>query len=197
MPKGMRTSVLLPAALLAFLSLGFASSSEAQADGYVGIGIGSDSGISGELSNYFDTNEETSNSRIVLGQRFGALSLEASLFGSQLQGVGAMAAADSYSTISLGVDLKYSVGLVGALEGYGKIGLNKTWLTGPDSGESLSYSGRGNALGLGVQYNFNIAVTRIGLWADYTVQRTELRDGDRMALDGELSMFNLGLSVGM
>jgi hypothetical protein len=40
-------------------------------------------------------------------------------------------------------------------------------------------------------------VTDIGLWADYTVQRTELRDGDRMALDGELSMFNLGLSVGL
>jgi hypothetical protein len=147
----MRLSLLLPASFVALFALGLASSSEALADGYVGIGVGSDSEISGDLSNYFTTDEETANSRIVLGQRFGAISLEASLFGSQLQGMGAMAAADKYSTISLGVDLKYSVGLIGALEGYGKIGVNKTWLSGPDGGESMNYQGRGNALGLGLQ----------------------------------------------
>ena len=192
----MRLTVLLPASLLALLALGLAQPAEANANGYVGLGVGSDSSISGELSNHFDTSDDTTNSRVVLGQRFGALALEASLFGSQLQGIGGMAGTDEYSTISLGVDLKYHVGLVGALEAYGKIGLNKTWLTGPETTESLSYEGRGEAMGLGLQYSFNVAVTQVSLWADYTLQRTELRDGDRIALDGELGMANLGLSVG-
>jgi hypothetical protein len=177
--------------------MGLAQPSEALADGYVGLGVGSDSEISGELSNHFDTNEETTNSRIVLGQRFGALALEASLFGSELQGTGGMAGTEDYATISLGVDLKYHVGLFGSFEGYGKIGLNKTWLSG-GSDDSLGYEGRGEALGLGVQYSFNVAVTQVGLWADYTVQHTELRDADRPEqLDGELGMFNLGISVGL
>jgi hypothetical protein len=192
----MRLSVLLPASLAALLALGLAQPTEARADGYVGLGIGSDSSISGELSNHFATDEEATSSRVVLGQRFGALALEASLFGSQLHGIGGMAGTDEYSTISLGVDLKYHIGLIGALEGYGKIGLNKTWLTGPDNNASLSYEGRGEAMGLGLQYSFDVAVTHISLWADYTLQRTELRDGDRIALDGELGMANLGLSVG-
>ncbi len=193
----MRLSVLLPASLIALLSLGLAADNEAQADGYVGIGLGSDSQISGDLANHFTTSEDTSSSRIILGQRFGALALEASLFGSQLQGMSGLSDNESFSTISLGVDLKYNVGLFGALEGYGKIGLNKTWLTGPETSQNLSYEGRGEAMGLGLEYSFNIAVTRIGLWADYTLQHTELRDGNREALDGELGMFNLGISVGL
>lgn len=192
----MRLTVLLPASLVALFALGLAQPTEAKADGYVGIGVGSDSSISGELSNHFGTSEDTTSSRVVLGQRYGALALEASLFGSQLQGIGGMAGTDDYSTISLGVDLKYHLGIVGGLEGYGKIGLNKTWLSGPENTESLSYEGRGEAMGLGLQYSFNVAVTRVSLWLDYTLQRTELRDDDRIALDGELGMANLGLSVG-
>ncbi len=193
-----RLSVFLPASFVAILAVGFTQPSEAMADGYVGLGIGSDSKIGGELANYFDTNEESANSRIVLGQRFGAFALEASLFGSQLQGTGGIAGTDEYATISLGVDLKYHVGLFGSFEGYGKIGLNKTWLSGPEGDNALSYSGRGEALGLGVQYNFNVAVTRVALWADYTLQQTELRDSNRAEeLDGELGMFNLGVSIGL
>jgi hypothetical protein len=177
--------------------MGLAQPSEAIADGYVGLGVGSDSEIGGALSNHFDTDEESTTSRIILGQRYGALALEASLFGSQLQGTGGMAGTDEYATISLGVDVKYHVGLWGALEGYGKIGLNKTWLSGPDGDNALSYQGRGEAMGLGLEYSFNVAVTRVALWADYTIQHTELRDSKRAEeLDGELGMFNLGVSLG-
>ena len=177
---------LLPAALLLVLS------DSAHADGYVGVGVGSDSQLHGDIAEHFTTGEEATSSRIHIGERFGAIALEASLFGSQLVG---MADARDYSTISLGVDLKYYVGLVGSLEGYGKVGLNKTWLDSPAATDE-DYEGRGQALGLGLQYSFNLAMAEVGLWADYTVQKTELRDDQRMPLDGQLAMLNLGLSLG-
>jgi hypothetical protein len=194
----MRLSVLIPTTLLALVCVSLAAPDDARADGYVGAGMGSDSQLSGDLASHFATSENTNSSRVLLGQRFGALALEASLFGSQLQGISGLTGNEDYSTLSLGVDVKYHLGLIGGLEGYGKIGLNKTWLTGSDSSEDLNYSGRGEALGVGLQYSFNLAVTQIGLWADYTLQNTDLRDDERQqALDGEIGMFNLGVSIGL
>ncbi len=189
-----RRPLLLPcvafgAALLLSPFLGGVDS--AHADGYVGAGIGSGAELGGELSNFFVTDEDSASSRILVGKRFGSLAIEASLFGSQLYGN-----AGDFATISLGLDAKYYLGIVGGLEGYGKIGLNKTWLTGPEETEEWDYKGRGQELGLGLQYNFSLALTDIGVWLDYTIQNTELRDGENQVLDGTLEMVNLGLSVG-
>ena len=171
-------------------------SSQALAGGYVGAGIGSEASISGDLSGHFDT-DEASSGRIVIGHRMGALALEASLFGSDLVGISDFTGRDTeFSTLSLGVDLKYHLGLVGGLELYGKIGLNKTWLRAPDARDDLDYSGRGHALGAGLQYTFPLPVTEISLWLDYTRQTTELRDSTRRPLDGDLGMLGFGVSVG-
>ncbi len=189
-PLPFLSSATLGALILAFSPfLGGVDS--AHADGYVGIGVGSGAELGGELSDFFITDEDSSSSRILVGKRFGSLAIEASLFGSQLYGN-----AGDFATVSLGLDAKYYLGLAGGLEGYGKIGLNKTWLTGPEETEEWDYKGRGQELGLGLQYNFSLALTDIGVWLDYTIQNTELRDGENQVLDGTLEMVNLGLSVG-
>lgn len=192
---GMSTPQIALASIAA-LTTGLLFAGSSHADGYVGAGIGSDSSISGELGSHFQTNDKASSSRVIIGQRFGALALEASLFGSQLHGTSAMVGSDDYATISLGVDLKYHLGLIGGLEAYGKLGLNKTWLSGPAKTEGAGYEGRGKALGLGLQYTFDLPLASVSLWADYTVQRTKLRDGERQNLDGELAMANFGVSLG-
>ena len=181
---------------LTALLLGCISASSAEANGYVGVGIGSDTRLGGDLDRHFSTDDDSSSRRILIGQRFGFLALEASLFGSELTGDSALVGNDDYSTISLGVDLKFHMGLIAGLEAYGKLGLNRTWLSGPAAREDWDYSGRGNALGVGLQYTFDLPLAAISLWADYTVQRTELRDGERQPLDGELAMTNLGISLG-
>lgn len=188
---GMRTAPIL----VMTLGLLAATAAEAYAGGYVGVGIGSDGDLGGSISNHFSTDEDASTSRILLGQRFGALALEASLFGSQLHGASSYAPSGDYSTLSLGVDLKYHIGLVGGLEAYGKIGLNKTWLDSSEHSD-WNYEGRGTELGLGLQYSFDLPITEVGLWLDYSRQTTELRDGVRQSLDGEISMLNLGISLG-
>ena len=193
-PRRATTFALPTASLLAILLVG--GMGDARADGYIGAGMGSASELEGDIASNFTTDEQASNSRIVVGERFGSLAVEGSLFGTQLHGGSAFTGEGEFTTISLGVDLKYYVGLVGGLEAYGKIGLNRTWLSGPAAQEDWNYQGHGEALGVGLQYSFHLPLTEVGLWLDYTAQKTELRDGDNQPLDGRLGMANLGLSLG-
>ncbi len=187
------TTAVFSAALLSLLAFG---AGDAHADGYVGFGIGADAELTGEVSNHFTTGEDASSSRVLVGERFGALAVEGSIFGSQLRGASGFSGDGDFTTVSVGIDLKYYIGLMGGLEGYGKVGLNKTWLAGPEGMSEASHEGRGRSLGLGLQYNFNIALTEVGLWADYTSQDTELRSDDGPLLDGNIEMMNVGVSVG-
>lgn len=190
------TALFLPVALGSLLVIeSLLGASAAHADGYIGAGIGANSELSGEISDHFSTDGDATSSRVLVGERFGALAFEGSLFGSQLRGISGLTGTGDSTTISLGLDVKYYIGLFGGLEGYGKIGLNKTWLAAAD-GMDASYEGRGKALGLGLQYSFNLPLTEVGLWVDYTAQDTELRSADGPNLDGNIEMVNFGVSVG-
>jgi hypothetical protein len=182
----MRLARLVPVLAL-FLS------ATAHADGgYVSAGAGPGAGLDGDISRVFET-DDSMNARLALGQRLGPLALEASLFGAGMVGRNDFAGdGREYDTVSLGVDLKYLIGLVGPLEVYPKIGLNRTWLTG--GRDALDYDGWGWDLGAGAQLSFE----RIGIWLDFTHQRTNLRSDNNVYtrhLDGRLNLLALGLSV--
>jgi hypothetical protein len=186
----MRASRLVPAFAL-FLA---ASGGVAHADGgYVGLGAGPGAGLAGNISSAFDT-EDSMNARLSLGQRLGPLALEASLFGAGLVGQNDFAGQGrEYDTVSLGVDLKYFFGILATpLELYPKIGLNRTWLTG--GRDALDYDGWGWDLGAGLQLSFE----QIGIFLDFTHQRTKLRSDNNVYtrnLDGRLNLLSLGVSV--
>ena len=169
-------------------------SATAYADGgYLSAGAGPGAGLSGNLATPFRT-DDSLNARVSIGQRIEPLALEASLFGAGLVGRGDFAGAGrEYDTLSLGVDLKWYFTLVGPLEIYPKIGLNRTWLTG--GRDALDYDGWGWDLGGGLQYSFDV----VGVFLDFTHQRTSLTDDNRTlpnrSLDGRLNMLSLGLAV--
>ena len=185
----MRASRLFPL-LVAVLA---AAGGIAHADGgYVALGAGPGAGLDGNISTPFRT-DDSMNARLSLGQRFDPLAVEASLFGAGLVGRGDFAGqGNEYDTVSLGVDLKYLIGLVGPLEAYPKIGLNRTWLTG--GRDALDYDGWGWDLGAGLQLSFE----QIGIFLDFTHQRTRLRSDNNAInrnLDGNLNMLSLGAAV--
>ncbi|NJL28157.1 MAG: hypothetical protein HC897_09805, partial [Thermoanaerobaculia bacterium] len=76
-----------------------------------------------------------------------------------------------------GLDLKYHLHLVLGLEGYGRAGLHKTWLSQSVQSEMAAYQGDGHVLGGGLQYTFDI-LPRVdaAVWADYSHQVFELDD---------------------
>ena len=183
MKSGMFASTLLVALLAA---------SPAVAGGYLSVGIGEGADLQGDLAAEFDTNGEASNGRLAIGQRTGPIAIEASLFGTDLVGIDG-----DYSTLSLGVDVKYFHTLSGSFELFGKGGLNKTWLVGRDD-QDPGLSGRGKQLGLGVQYRFTTGlIGEAALWLEGSRTYVELDDDAGARLDGEIDMLNIGVSIGL
>jgi hypothetical protein len=183
---------------LAAIAVIAASAGAAHAGGYVAIGAGGDADLHGDLENHFTT-EGASAGRLAIGQRFGPLAVEAVLFGTDLHGASGMTGpGNDYSTMSLGVDLKYHIPLVGGLEAYGRAGLNKTWVVdGFDTTMDLGYSGRGYNLGAGLQYGFRLLpLVEAAIWADYNHQVMTLHEQGRASLEGGADMLTLGVSLG-
>ncbi len=184
----MRSARLAPVLVLLLSAAGVAHAD----GGYVAAGAGPGAGLDGNIATPFRT-DDSMNARLSLGQRFDPIALEASLFGAGLVGRGDFAGdGTEYDTVSLGVDLKYFIGLVGPLEVYPKIGLNRTWLTG--GRDALDYDGWGWDLGAGLQLSFD----QIGVFLDFTHQRTRMRsdnDAINRNLDGRLNLLALGVSI--
>jgi len=172
---------------LAFATLAL-TASVANAESYVSLGTGNSS-LGGELGASVN-DSEASTLRLGIGQRFGAIALEANVAGTDF-GENAATGQDAGGTTTLGVDLKYHFGLVGPLEGYGKIGLNKTWLRSAQA----DHVGTGRNLGIGLQWRFRLPITSAALWADYTHHTTDLR-GDGRPLDGSVGTAMIGASIG-
>ena len=184
------------AALTASTLLLLGVTSAAHAGGYVSLGIGADAEIGGDLAGYFD-GEGTSNGRLSVGQRNGPFAIEASLFGTDLNDVSG--SESDYSTLSLGVDVKYYVSLTGPIEGYGRGGLNKTWLVSDSAAPgTLDYEGRGYSLGVGLQYSFRwMPLGEAAIWLDYTHQAVTLHDPARESLEGSVQLLMVGATIGL
>ncbi len=180
------------------LAVGFATvaapSGSALAERYVSLGTGS-TALGGDLQASFD-DESSGAYRLAMGQRFGPLALEASIFGSDFAGSSPEAGNGDFSTFSLGVDLKYHLGLLGPVEGYLKAGLNKTWLSSSDE-RPYDHRGTGYDLGVGVQWNLNLGAISGALWLDFTHYETELRSPEfARTFDGALGVTMIGASIG-
>lgn len=194
---GMRRVLALATATLILTAAGAAS-----AGGYVGLGFGSDAHISGDMGEHFDADGESSG-KFLLGQRLGNFAIEASFFGTDMNGISSLtrfSGTDSYTSSSVGIDVKYHFGLLGPIEGYVRGGLNKTWI-GAAAGEEtiLDYSGRGMNLGGGAQYRFGIVPGwDAGVFLDYNHQTIELTDPDRPWIDteGAIGTLSIGVTVG-
>ena len=193
--------------LLLSLALLLSTAPLAHAGGYLSVGMGADSLLSGDLNSSFDSDAFTLG-RVSVGARMGPVALEGVMFGADLHATsdeifGQNPEGDEYSTTTLGLELKYIFGLAAGFEGYAKGGINKTWLTSRTADEtSLKVEGHGYAIGGGVQYNFKL-LPMIGaaVWLDYNHHLVELTDLNQLSLDdatieGASNMIMLGLTLG-
>jgi hypothetical protein len=183
-------------ALAGLTIVGSAGTAHAGGGGYISLGI-SDATLSGDLATHFETNEDSDAGRLALGQRIGRFAFEIALYGTDMTSITAVGARQDYSTASLGVAGKYYIPLVGNLEAFGKLGLDKTWVVGRDDLPEVGYSGRGYNLGAGVEYGFSLSfLARASIWLDYTTQRFSLHEDTKRDLDGGTQMLSAGVSLG-
>jgi len=166
-PGTMRS--LLAAALVA------ATATSASAGTYLGLGIGTAASPGGDIASM--SNDGNRTGRLMLGTRFGRLSLEGA--GSRYTlGHGAT----PYTGTMLAAALKYSLPLGNSFEAYGRGGLERTWLSNNNDGVWPDYAGNGWLLGAGFEYRLDLGVTAASIFVDYEHSDTGVRDQARMQL---------------
>lgn len=175
-----------------------ASVPAAHAGGYVSFGIGPEADLGGDLATRFQTDELTAG-RLALGYRSKNLAIEAVAFGTGLDYMNGAGNGDAdLMSASLGVDLKYHLHLLLGLEGYGRVGLHRTWMGANMQDEAPEYQGSGHVLGGGLQYAFDVVpVVDAAVWVDYSHQEFDLTDAAQRPLSGSADVLTIGVSLGL
>lgn len=170
----------------------------AHAGGYVSFGIGPEAALGGELAARFQT-EDLAAGRLGLGFRSKNLAIEAVAIGTGLDYMnGAGNGSADLVSASLGVDLKYHLHLILGLEGYGRIGLHRTWLGENMQEEAPTFEGSGHMFGGGLQYSFDVLpVIDAAVWVDFTRQAFDLTDVAQRPLSGTADLLTVGVSLGL
>jgi len=176
---------LLVAALLASpAALATLAPATAAAGTYVSVGLGTTPVGQGDLAVTTTAGDsEVPQQRVALGQSLGRVAIEASL---ARFGIGAG------DGVAAGVHARLSVPLDGNLGAYGRLGLERVWLSGIDP--TFGDTADGMAAGLGLEYKLSAPILgQAAIWGEVNQDQLTL-DGDR---EGGVRMWMAGVSLGM
>lgn len=195
--------------LLLSLAIVLGAAQSAHAGGYLSVGLGADALLGQDFRENFDAKAMTLG-RVSVGARFGSFAIEGVMFGADLRATSMQilgqtpdSQGDDFSTTSLGIEGKYYFKLFSGIEGYGKLGINRTWLTADATVENPpEYQGQGYTVGAGLQYGLKV-LPSIGasIWLDYNRQMVSLDEVNLSNvslpdLQGSSNMITIGLTLG-
>jgi len=160
----------------------------ASAGTYVGLGIGKPN-VSDDGNDEYATSGRSH--RVMLGTRFGRISVEAAYTGYDVVPDGGPGPVDSRS---LSAALKLNLPLGNDFEAFARGGVLHTWIG--ESGASMGMSGNGYTFSGGFEYGLDLGLARAALFVDYTRNLVELSsDNDMRVLDQTASQWTLGFAV--
>jgi outer membrane protein with beta-barrel domain len=141
------------------------SASAASAGGFVGLGIGTGAATSGDIN----IDEHGRSGRLMAGYRFGRISVEGmgSRYGMVSQD------AHEWTATTLALAGRYNLPLQDSFEVFGRLGLQRTDITGDYYDEDLV--GTGFLLGAGAEFRLPTAAVAVSLFVDYTILRTGVK----------------------
>jgi|GEM_PF-2452873 len=175
--------------LLAVVLLGVRTSA-ASAGVYGGLAIGTNG--FGDDQNTFSTDGRAG--RLFGGYRFpsfavGAISLEGGLEGYSLFNL--HSTNHDYTGTEWFAAGKFSLPLGEGFEAFGRLGIQKTSVSG-----DIDLSGSGYLVGVGAEYRFNLSTVSASVFVDLTRNAQTLAGGNRPD-DSSVDRWMLGFSVGM
>jgi hypothetical protein len=173
--------------LVAILSLPAA----AHAGGYVAAGVGSSPELGGELEQHLQTDGHSAG-RVAVGHGIGPISVEAALAGFGLHGVAPNGEWLDGEALSLGLSLKGQIGLFGPLDGYGRAGVERTFIRA-DMMET--FDGEGYLLGAGLELALPL-VFAAAVWVEYDREMLDLAQ-DQGSITGTADTLLAGVRVGL
>jgi hypothetical protein len=165
-----------------------ATGTVASAGTYLGLGIGTAASPGGDIA--MTSSDGNRSGRLVLGTRFGHLSVEGA--GSRY---GLFRGNTPYDGTQMAVALKYSLPLGNNFEAYGRGGLERTWLSTDTS--AADFAGNGWLLGGGFEYRMNLGVTAASVFVDYEHSDTDLVNQTSMQShkDETIGLWTVGLTL--
>jgi hypothetical protein len=159
-----------------------ASASTASAGGFVGLGIGTGAASSGDVAFV----EDGRSGRLMLGYRFGRISIEG--MGTRYDMM--TPDAHTWQGTTLAVAGKYNFPLGDSFEVFGRLGLQRTDIN--DDNYPAENSGNGYLVGAGVEFRLPVAVTALSVFIDYNIQHTSLSNTSYMDLGLTTRIWTLG-----
>jgi hypothetical protein len=168
--------------LVAALVVG--SSSVATAGTYVSLGVGGAPSGQGELNVAAASGtSKVTQQRVALGTSFGRIAIEATL------GRFGIGAGDA---VVAGVHGRISVPLDGHFGAYGRVGVERAWLS--DLEARFGDSADGLAAGLGLEYKLSMPILgQASVWAEGSQDQWNLADQTK----GGVRMWTVGLTLGL
>ena len=178
------TSAMIRAGLVAVVLA--VTASAASAGTYLGLGVGTSADLGGGMGRF--TTDNGRSDRLIVGYRFGRLSIDGSgtRFGLLNQG--------RYDGTELAAALKLDVPVAGQLGVFARGGVERTWLSSQSTQPSLS--GDGYILGAGLEYRLDLLLGAGSIFLDYNRSDTNYQvDNTMQKVDGTTSMWTLGLTL--
>lgn len=167
-----------------FVAAGLAISTPALADGYLGLGLGTQPSVNDAMMS--TAVPEGRSARGLAGVRFGNVALEGAL-----NGFGVIADGDR-NMYQLSAALKLSIPLGNHFEAFGRGGLERTWL----SLDNRDLTGDGYLFGGGFEYRLSALIANASLFVDYSYHTAALDDVNRK-IDVTSRFWGLGFTVGI
>jgi hypothetical protein len=167
------------------------SSGVASAGMYIGLGIGTGPSLS--TSNDDRVEEDGRSARLMLGYRFGRISVEGAVTGYDMA-FGLQTSLYASEVRQGSISGKYNHPLADGFEAFGRIGYAKTWFSIKND-ERFDASGTGIMLGAGIEYRLKLGLAGgASLWLDYQYSRAAL-EGDLIQTDLNAAMWTLGATI--
>jgi hypothetical protein len=168
----------------------------AHAGGYVALGVGGQPGLNGSADARFDRADGGSASRVAIGQRIAFFAIEGDWTSAAMDQHGT---GERWDSTTLGVSGKLIAPIFFRLGLYGRLGLNRTWVSAEESNDQ--YVGNGHVMGAGLQVDLGIPrVITAALWAEAARHSLDLHDdasSRRMSpVDGSFDTLMVGLALG-
>jgi len=181
----MKRALLVATGMAAGVLTGFAPT--AAAGGYLGLALGTDPGVNDDMA---QVATPTSRSlRGLGGIRFGNLSIEGAIngFGVNANGV-------DRRVYQASAAAKLSLPLGDGFEGFGRAGIERTWLNVDD--ERYDLTGNGFQVAAGFEYRLNALVSNASLFVDYTIHHATLAN-TRGEVSETSRIWALGFTIGI
>jgi hypothetical protein len=176
----MKRALLVATGLLAI-------SSTASAGGYLGLGLGTTPGVNDEMAT---TATPVGRSlRGLGGIQIGQFAVEGAL-----NGFGVVTNRGDHTVYQASVAAKLNLPLGNHFEGFGRAGLERTWLNLDD--DRYNFAGDGFLVGAGFEYRLDLGLHNASIFVDYTVHHASL-ENTRGKVDETSRIWALGFTVGI